>query len=58
MTVFTVIGVLLFWVWCFQLGYGLGYVSHVAHLCLRMFFAERALRNEVAAFVYYIKVRP
>lgn len=52
MIAFTILGLLVFWCWCFQFGYQLGYLATVTDVLVRVFFLERAVAKNLAAFAF------
>jgi hypothetical protein len=47
---FTILGLLVFWCWCFHFGYQLGYLATVTDVLVRVFFLERLVARNLAAF--------
>lgn len=57
MNAFTVIGVLVFWWWCFELGCLLGFMADVVPLLLRGWLLERRIAKDIAAFTQQLATR-
>lgn len=52
MIAFTILGLLVFWCWCFQFGYQLGYLATVTDVLVRVFCLERRVARDLAVFAY------
>jgi hypothetical protein len=48
---FTILGLLVFWAWCFQFGYWLGYGAQVLDAFVRIELASLRLHRSISAFI-------
>jgi hypothetical protein len=51
MTAFTILGVIVFWLWCFHAGVLLGWASDLGSLVFRIWTTERKLRKDLDSLV-------
>jgi hypothetical protein len=49
MIAFTILGLLVFWFWCFHIGYALGYLATVSDVLLRLLWIEWKLERGMRA---------
>jgi hypothetical protein len=48
---FTILGLVVFWVWCFHLGYWLGYGAQVLDALVRIELVSLRLHRGISAFI-------
>jgi hypothetical protein len=54
---FTILGLVVFWLWCFQFGYWLGYGAQVLEALLRIEVISYRFRHDMRAFTAALEAR-
>lgn len=50
MIAFTILGLLVFWAWCFQFGYWLAFAAQVGSTFFALWLLDRKVGRDIAAF--------